>query len=513
MSHFSRRFVLPIALFAGVLAARPLFAQSKDAVLENAEGTLTLALTETADTAISRARNGAQVFSALRMSRDPSILPLFDRLRLSKIPENQAYGMVSYALIPRDPSKLDMKALIDIGDPSLIGSALAALIDADVISNDQLQKIVNDAPEAIHRAMAAGELNRRKALKDRAPLKSLLSNSKEIVRHYAAITLLQQKDEAENTAALAALNEMAAGHDLRIAPIQGILLLKVEKDEIPLAAPWVTLLAADEKNDEGLRQTAISTLLAIKGADAPRIFSELVAQQKDSVQQIKLGLIALEHADRLKPDQIAPLAKSKSPLARTIAGIALRAAEGNDITCDLIKLIKEGQPLVMNWSLAYSDHSDPERRLAIRTTLISMAAIIDDIRGPDFDRAALAAEKILDDKSPAARPALATLLKSNNPAAVEAVLAGMIRSNSDQSSELILPIWDSVSKSIATETSANYAAIILAREGRKEPIAWLSGMVQGGKVQNVGFRALAGWQYAKLTGQSDALLKRVLEKK
>jgi hypothetical protein len=32
-------------------------------------------------------------------------------------------------------------------------------------------------------------------------------------------------------------------------------------------------------------------------------------------------------------------------------------------------------------------------------------------------------------------------------------------------------------------------------------------------VQDIGFRALAGWYYAKLTNQADALVKRFAERK
>ena len=35
-------------------------------------------------------------------------------------------------------------------------------------------------------------------------------------------------------------------------------------------------------------------------------------------------------------------------------------------------------------------------------------------------------------------------------------------------------------------------------------------MINGGSVQNIGFRALAAWHYAKLKGQAKPLLDRVL---
>ena len=100
-----------------------------------------------------------------------------------------------------------------------------------------------------------------------------------------------------------------------------------------------------------------------------------------------------------------------------------------------------------------------------------------------------------------------TLLKSDNRAVVEAVLAGIYRSTAENQSELVTPIWDGLTKTSSTETAANYAALILARDGHKEPLVWLPGMVAGGTVQGQGFRALAGWYYTKLRGQTAALIK------
>ncbi len=504
------RFAAGLVLSAILTAQVTAFAQVKDGTLENAESLLNVALAETKDTAISQARNGSQIFSALRMARDPALVKLFGKLRESKLPENKLYGMISQTILANDAKYVDIDMLLTTNDPAMVGSAIASLIDSKLISDEQLLKILTAAPDPAHKVMAAGELNQRKALKDRKPLLELLVNSKEMVRHYAAITMLSQKSDAENAEALKTLNDMASKHDLRTAPVQALMMVKTQKENITLAAPWVLTLATDEANDEGLRQTALSTLLTLNAPEGPKLFSEMAAQQKEIGQQIKLGLIALENADRLKPGHLDPLERSRSPLCKSIAAAAKKSAAGNDVTQDVVRLVREGHPIVMDWALAYSDRCDAERRMAIRYAIIGMATIVDDNRGRDYERAALAAQKMIEDTAPTARKTIEGLLKSENRSVVEAVLAGIVRSTTPKPAELVAPIWDSVSKSAATESAANYAALILAREGRKEPLAWLSGMVQGGKVQNIGFRALAGWQYATLTGQSEAMLQRLL---
>jgi hypothetical protein len=269
-------------------------------------------------------------------------------------------------------------------------------------------------------------------------------------------------------------------------------------------------LASDEKNDEGLRYTAVAALLALKAHEGPEVLGGMIQKQKDIIQQVKLGLISIQYADQLTPALVDPFIKSKSILVRELGDVALKGVQGADNTAGLVALIKEGHPIVLDWSMGYADLMASEKRIAIRTAIINQANMVDGVRDSDYERAAAAAQKLLEEDGPAGRKIITTQLQSDNRAVVEAVLAGIYRSNATDKSELVARVWDGLTKTSSTETAANYAALIFAREGRKEPLAWLPGMVMGGTVQGPGFRALAGWYYAKLQGQSDAMLKRLL---
>jgi hypothetical protein len=360
--------------------------------------------------------------------------------------------------------------------------------------------------------MALGELSRRGKLKDRTPLAGLLKSNQEEVRYYAAVTALEDKDSPQAAEALATLQKMSEKNDLRRAAVQGILILRVQKEKITAALPWVVQIAGDEKNDEGLRYTAAAALLELKHPDGPRILAEMIQKQHGTIQQVKLGLISLEYASQLNPTSLAPLLQSRSQLARSIATLAQKAAKGGegDGTTELVKLINEGHPIVLDWALTASQNADPDRKMAVREAIIKQATIVDDQRGRDYERAALAAQRMLEDGGTPGRKLLASLVVGDNRAVAEAVLAGIYRSSAPNQSELVLPAWDTLSRSTSEETSANYAALILAREGKMEPVAWLSGMVMGGTVQSQGFRALAGWYYARLLNQTDVLLKKAL---
>jgi hypothetical protein len=459
------------------------------------------------DTPLAQSADGGQVVTALRSSKDPALIPFFKKIHNSSVVDNQIFGMIAIATITKDSKQVDLKLLLSSKDQALIGSAIASLIDADILDNDQLLYLEKQAPDGSHRAMAAGELDRRKKLTDRTELKNLLKDDKDIIRYYAATTELNSGDPADVTEALSILKDLSAKHDLRHAPVQALMLVRLQKENLTAGIPWAIQLASDDQADEGLRYTAVTTVLFFKSPEGSRILADMIEKQHETLQQVKLGLISIEFADQLRPAMLEPLIKARSTLAKTIGTIAQQGARHEDNLSALVSLLKEGHPIVLDWALAYADRTDGERRLKLRTTLVEEATIVDNVRDHDYERAAAAATKILDEDGAAGREVIKNLLKSDNRAAVEATLAGIYRSKADNQSELVLPIWDGLTKSTSSESAANYAALILAREGHREALSWLPGMVIGGTVQGPGFRALAGWYYAKLQGQTAELIR------
>jgi hypothetical protein len=493
-----------------VAALRAAHAQTPDSTIDGASRLVRRAMTAVKDTPLVLSTDAGQIITALRSSNDVGLLPVFDRLRESKSVDNQVYAMVAEAVMTKDAKRVDVPLLLSSKDQKLIGSAVASLIDAELLGPPQLEKIVADAAESAHRVMAVGELARQQALKDRGVLKTLLNDPQEGTRYLAAVTMLKGGAAEEVAAALAALKALSAKHDLKQAPMQALMLVELQKSNTTAALPWAAAVAADGEADEGLRYTAVAAVLTLKGPEGPRLLADMIDKQRDTIQQVKLGLIALEYADQLKPAMLEPLVKARSALAKTIGGLAQKAAEGGDITAGLLALLKEGHPIVLDWALAYSDRTDADRRLTLRTALVNQSTIVDNIRDRDYNRAVLAAQKLLDGDGAAGRKTVVNLLKSDNRAVVEASLGGIYRSKVDNQAELVMPVWEGLTRSTSTETAASFAALILAREGRKEALTWLPGMVAGGTVQGPGFRALAGWYYAKLLGQADVMLRSAL---
>jgi hypothetical protein len=511
VSEFRRKgLILSIVVMAGTWGASAALAQSQDSTLENAQRLLRRAVSATVDTPLAQNPDAGQVITVLRSTRDKDLLPIFDKMRHSTVPENQVYGMVASAVLSKDAKLVDLPLLFSVKDTAMVGSALASLIEENILTNDQLVKVMTDAPESAHRAIAASELNKRKELKDRGPLMAMLKDEKEIVRYYAAVTILSSPDPNEVNIALQTLKDLSAKHDLRQSPVQALMLLRCQKEKLTVSVPWAVQIASDEKCDEGLRYTAVAVLLSFKAPEGSRILSDMIGQQKETIQQVKLGLISLEFSDQVKPASLDPLANSRSNLAKSIGTLAQKAAGGADSTAGLLALLKEGHPIVLDWALSYSDRTDTDRQIAIRTALVNQATIVDNVRDKDYERAVMSTQKLLDENGAAGRRIVEGLLKSDNRAVVEAALAGIYRSSVENQADLVMPIWEGLTRTTSTETAANYAALILARAGRKEPVSWLPGMVVGGTVQGQGFRALAGWYYAKLKGQTGELLKYAL---
>lgn len=464
-------------------------------------------------------REGRLIGTVLRQSHDAGLTPIYEKLITITKGDKQVEAFISTTLISKNSKYLDITKLLDAQDSAMIGAGLAALVEANVITDAQLLQILQESKDPALKVMAAGELNRRGVLQDRKSLLNLVNDNKDSVRYYAAISLLEKTNPEENTAGLVALNDLLSKDDPRHGPVIALMLMRVRKDKITNAVPWVQAVAKNEKVDTTVRMTAITVLLALNKGDGPQLLSEMILQKTGAIEQIKLGLIALEHAARLKPESLDTLANSKNKTVASLGHLAQQAASGKDATADFIVLLQTtGHPILLDWSLLYAERADGFRQLQLREAIVNQAAIVDRRREQDYERAAIAAEKLVsngdtpgnaDPNSPG-RLVIKRLLASDNPGVVEATLLGLARSDQTNLRDLVLPVWTpKFYKKSTNEAAANLAALILAREGGKEPLTYLQSMTE--TAENSGYRALAGWYYAKLTNQSEALVKRVVD--
>jgi hypothetical protein len=511
-----------VAVLAAIGAGDPAARAEADANIDTAQRIIALAPLDT--------RDGTLVRITLKSLKDPALAPLFKKLRESKSENTRLDAMLALAISTKDTTQLDVKELLGIGDDQRIGAAIAQLIENETITNDQL-KVVMDREnlDPGHRMLAASELSRRKALADHAILTRTLereagnANRYDIVRHYAAITLLESENAEENKAALKALMEMFEPRDRRLEQVQELMLYRVFKNKLKLAAPWVRAIAQDfnpNGDEEGhvsprLAMTAMATLLALNDPEGPKVLEQMIAVRREISDQLTLGLTAIEFADRLTPKAVAKLGERKlSKLVIAVSDTAKMAVEkkgeGKEVSDAVLALVQDGQPIVLNWALGYSATAPKDRQVTMRVALVNKSSILDDARETAYERAAIAANRLIEENGEEGRKEIAAILKGNNRGATEAALLGMMRATNakDLSSLIDAKNYQDWCKSSAMEYSANYATLILAREGKQEARDWLGGMLTN--VQNAGTRSVAAWYYVKLKGQEKAVLDKVV---
>ncbi len=471
-----------------------------DPILDESASMLAIGFTPT--------RDGLATLATLRGEHDKAVVPFFERVLARNEKETSYFCTIAIPVISKDGKKLDIDKVLNPPQTGLLGPALALLLDTDCLSNEQLVAIQKQCADSGQKALIATALAKRNALPHREDLVELATTrDKDLVRMQAAVTMIETGDEAEIKQALEILTQISARQDPRLAPYHGLMLTRIGRDNIHKAIPWVQYLA-DNADDDALRRAAVSTMLNLHAPGAPAAFGKLLEQQKQTIQQVKLGLIAIQFGPQLKAEQILPLEKSKVSLVSAIGKIARQSTEGNSSKEDLLKLMAQGHPIILDWALNYSDAVDADLCTAIRDVIIQQATILDQQRGRDYERAVVAAERMTETNTPADRAQLAKYLKADNMAVIEATLAGMAHSQSRDVADVVLPNWPTLKKKSSLEQACNYAAIVLARENHAEAKSWLADMVQGATIKNgnVSLRALAGWYYAKLTGQTEALI-------
>ncbi len=449
--------------------------------------------------------SGAQVLLNLRSTRDPALAPFFLRLSVSKDPQLQLLGLVDANYVTQNPKLLHLGKLLANVDTRLITPALAEAMQDGKLSPAQLQHLLIKAPEPAQRMMAAAVLVKKHPKLVLPILDQTLASSRPSVRYYAALTLLQTRNPVQIRKGLAVLAELAGHHSPRMRRIKRLLLLRVASEKIHPAIPWLQLIAKNPRSEFDTRLSAIRALLKMNDPAGAILFGQAVRDARGVVDRIEAGLAAIQYGHLIKAADITPLEKTRSPLLRDIAKTASIAASGKDPTPDLLHLINQGQPIFLNWVLSYCSEPTAAHKTALLAALVKLSTIVDGDRTQDFGRAVLAAQQLAQTDTPADRHLLAGFLKSPQRGIVEAVLVGMLRSRQHNFSPLILPVLPSLLNN-RDRRIAQCAAIILGREGAKQAVPLLAHVCLGSVDRSDGFRAVAGWYYAKLTGQTAALL-------
>ena len=452
---------------------------------------------------------GSTILGALKSTDDPALTPFFLTVSRTRWPELQLIGLLDANGVSKNAGLINVAKFLAIPEPQLIGPSLAVMIQSGHISSLQLAEVMNTAIEPSEKLMAASELvNRGKSGQALKVLDELTGSQSDSTRYYAALTLLQCKQPGRAGLGLKLLMELAARRANRLVDLKDALLARVAAQKIAPASPWAAVIARDVHNPWSLRRRAVQSLLVLNDPAGPELLANMLRSVKGTIDKIELGLLAIEYPKGLSLADLRLLRQAGSPLLTGIAKTAQLAVSGKDAISGITALIQEGQPIFLNWALAYADANGTRHRLTILNALINYATDVGDGQNADFRRAVSAATILANSDDKAVRAILATDLDSPNAGVVEAALAGMIQSHNRNFAPIIEPLWERLLKRDHRKIR-EFAAMELARENRKVELPVLRNIVLYGLNRSDGFRAVAGWYYVKLTGGAPALLAAI----
>ncbi len=452
---------------------------------------------------------GSIVMGSLKSTDDPGLEPFFLTIAHARSPELQLIGLLDANAVSKNARIINVSKFLAIPTPRLIGPALAVMIQSGRITSAQLLEVIHTAIEPSEKLMAASELvNRGKSAQAVKVLDELTGSQTDATRYYAALTLLQCKQPGQSGRGLKLLMQLADRTALRLVDLKEALLARTAARKIAAAAPWAAVIARDNKSPWSLRRRAVQSLLVLNDRLASRLLAAMLHRAKGTIDKIELGLLAVEYPNGLSLSDVRILRQADSPLLTGIARTAAAAVSGKDPLPGILALIEQGQPIFLNWALAYADNKTTPDHLTILKALINYATAAGNGQDTDFRRAVAAATILANSDGKVERGILAADLDSPNAGIVEAALAGMIQSHNANFSTLIQPLWKQLLRRDHRKIR-EFAAMELARENKTIELSVLRNIVLYGLRRSDGFRAAAGWYYVKLTSRAEALLDAV----
>ncbi len=461
--------------------------------------------------ALTPSMRGSVVMGSLKSTDDPALAPFFMQISRSKSSELRLIGLLDANAVSQNSALLDIPKLLAIPIPRLIGPSLAVIIQSGKISTPQLVEVMNTAIEPSEKLMAASELvNRGKSALAIKVLDELTSSETDATRYYAALSLLQCGQADQTARGLKLLMELAARRARRLTDLKDALLSRVAGQKISAAGPWAEKIAGDKANSWSVRRRAVQSLLVLGSPAGPALLAQMLKSAHGTIDKIELGLLAIQYPKGLSVADLTNLKQTDSPLLTGIQKTALQAVSGRDPLPGILALIQDGQPILLNWALAYAEFKTTPHRLTILKALIGYATASGGGDDTDFRRAVAAATELANANGPMERKILGAYMDSPNAGIVEAALAGMIQSHHSDFADLIEPQWKHILQRDHRKIM-EFAAMELAREGKKAELPVLRNIVLYGLRRSDGFRAAAGWYYVKITGRSAALLAAVAQ--
>ena len=470
------------------------------------------------DAAVRTVRKASQVrpggehlllLQSLRQLRDPDLEPLFSTLSQSRRPAMQIGGILGLAEL--SPSgRVDTWKLSQIRETRYRALAIVEAYRQDLLGPEELRQILawTDLQEEL-RVYVLLMLASRGEPVDAAALRGLMTEGVlPGTKVYAALTLRHLGEVEGTDAALAEIDRLPGS--AREAAILDILDT-LERFGLRGAAPWVASLVGPDSSTPAVQQAALDTLFTLDVKAALPLWNGRWSAAEGASQQVRLGLILLDHAASVGSDAFRPLQDASYDLVARMgdAGAAAAAPPPRQaLVPAAVRLIAQRHLPSSAWVLRHAETEEPGVAEELLAALIVDA--FEEGPAPDerLDLARQAAGLLLERNPARLRSLLDRARTESERLAVEAMLSGALGVMDERALSLIEGVED-----WGSTRAASLAMIVKARYSPSlspDDLYRVGLIFRGAGSVSSPAEVQAAWLYLKRTDQDGPAMAAVL---
>jgi len=450
-----------------------------------------------------------RLLRALRHLQDPELTPLFESLSQSNAMTLKTHGLLGLA--EASPSKhLDITLLLEVDQPVLQAELISTALDQDLISLDDCETMLNwkDLDPGVElvimtRLLEAGRFNNVARVKE-------LINDENIGRRATAAAILCQLGDPLGHATLSEISE--SDDPIRDRVEQTILRMCLRHD-FDRMGPWAYELAS-KPNIEFKRQiSAIRVALRFGVPNAIELWQQMYNQADSVVAKTQLSMSALQMSPYVDARLFDTLIQSDSELIQKAGEAGQAIAQGSPALQERVyELVQMRHGLTNRWAIHYAlnDAQQADGQVILLGVIVAYLESEEDVDRTDrLDESVQATQALFEiDPTSAGLMLRPYLAEGNDPLLSQAILLGLVRTQSPEAAEVIrdLPLLaDRDAASLQVLLMAKNNIELSAREARM-----LRTIVRGGGSLQDTLRIQAAWAYLKRMGRADEALSSVI---
>lgn len=503
--------MLALPLFIFPAAAR---AQEAPLELEVEPGPPTT--TRILETAVRRSRGtvGSEALKGLRALRDPALRPLFSWLASGQNAAQRRAGVLGLAEI-EDPSQtpasrgIDPMVLSRIEDEAEQSAILGEAISLDLVGVEQIERILTwpllePYMELLLRSRLAGlgkPINAARV--------SALAETGGMATESLAAVLLAQTGKPERledvTGRLLGMSGAAIG--VYVSP----LLETIRRDNLSAASPLLARLEAVYSTSPTLNADVFRVWLHVAPADALPAWKVRFGHPRSLADSLRLAMVLLDAYEQVGADAFDPvLQQTGEPLLVALGTTGRALASNQGVETALRELAFHRHFLADQWAVERAPKWDPEIAASTYRAILQAQEERHSRRVPVNLAVPIAAGALSDVDPVFIRSLLERACANSDEYLAQAVLAGMVRSGSK-------PVWDPDNhpkwpdhqcRGMAILIEAKHPDIVSFEGQRLESLGELASGVP--TLLPSAMHAQAAWLYARIRGQTETVLARVL---